>query len=90
MADPYIKGEIGSYSFTTKIKKKTLTPKWNEEFKIPILSWESHNVLVMEVCDKDHLYDDTLGFVSKLYIKQYAVDIEFFFVVKTRVSGFDL
>ncbi|RVW84869.1 C2 domain-containing protein [Vitis vinifera] len=35
LADPYVKGKLGPYRFTTKIQKKTLTPKWNEEFKIP-------------------------------------------------------
>lgn len=89
MADPYVKGELGSYRFTSKIQKKTLTPKWNEEFKIPICSWESPNMLVIEVRDKDHLFDDTLGFVSELHIKQYVVDKEFLFVVNTRALGFD-
>ncbi|KAG5033249.1 hypothetical protein JHK85_017231 [Glycine max] len=47
----------------TKIQRKTLTPKWHEEFKIPIITWESDNVLVIAVCDKDHFYDDILGFL---------------------------
>ena len=54
---------MGVYKFRTKIQRKTLTPKWHEEFKIPIITWESDNVLVIAVCDKDHFYDDILGFV---------------------------
>lgn len=64
LADPYVKGKLGPYRFTTKIQKKTLTPKWNEEFKIPICSWELPNMLVIEVRDKDHFVDDTLGACS--------------------------
>ncbi|XP_077210274.1 C2 domain-containing protein At1g53590-like [Tasmannia lanceolata] len=61
LADPYVKGKLGPYSFRTKIQKKTLAPKWHEEFKIPICTWESPNVLFLEVLDKDHIIDDTLG-----------------------------
>ncbi|KAI3982442.1 hypothetical protein MKX01_041280 [Papaver californicum] len=42
-------------------QKKTLSPNWTEEFRIPICTWESPNVLTLEVCDKDHFRDDTLG-----------------------------
>ncbi|KAM7495353.1 hypothetical protein LguiB_029962 [Lonicera macranthoides] len=64
LADPYVKGQIGPYRFRTKTQKKTLSPKWLEEFKIPISTWESPNVLTIEVCDKDHFVDDTLGVCS--------------------------
>ncbi|KAJ7981942.1 C2 domain containing protein [Quillaja saponaria] len=61
LADPYVKAHLGAYRLKTKIKRKTLAPKWHEEFKIPIVSWESPNVLAIEVRDKDHFVDDTLG-----------------------------
>ncbi|KAI3774914.1 hypothetical protein L1987_49477 [Smallanthus sonchifolius] len=61
LADPYIKGQLGAYEFKTKIQKKTLSPKWFEEFKIPIASWDSPNLLEIGVRDKDHIFDDTLG-----------------------------
>ncbi|XP_075092166.1 C2 domain-containing protein At1g53590 isoform X2 [Nicotiana tabacum] len=62
LADPYVKGHLGPYRFRTKTRKKTLTPQWNEEFKIPICTWESpNNMLNLEVRDKDHFIDDTLG-----------------------------
>ncbi|KAL4271527.1 hypothetical protein GQ457_13G004940 [Hibiscus cannabinus] len=61
LADPYVKGTLGPYRFRTKTHKKTLSPKWQEEFMIPICSWETPNVMVIEVRDKDHLFDDTLG-----------------------------
>lgn len=61
LADPYVKGHVGPYRFRTKIQKKTLSPKWLEEFKIPITSWEAPNVLVLELRDKDHIFDDMLG-----------------------------
>ncbi|XP_055824917.1 C2 domain-containing protein At1g53590 isoform X2 [Solanum dulcamara] len=62
LADPYVKGNIGLYRFRTKTKKKTLNPQWHEEFKIPVCTWESpNNMLNVEVRDKDHFIDDTLG-----------------------------
>ncbi|XP_059662796.1 C2 domain-containing protein At1g53590 isoform X2 [Cornus florida] len=61
LADPYVKGQVGPYRFRTKTQKKTLAPKWHEEFKIPICTWESPNLLIIEVRDKDHFVDDSLG-----------------------------
>ncbi|KAL5203575.1 hypothetical protein ABZP36_008446 [Zizania latifolia] len=61
LADPYVKGHLGPYRFQTKIHKKTLNPKWMEEFKIPITSWEALNLLSLQVRDKDPIFDDTLG-----------------------------
>ncbi|KAB1216165.1 hypothetical protein CJ030_MR4G011982 [Morella rubra] len=61
LADPYVKGQLGPYRFRTKTQRKTLAPKWHEEFKIPIVTWDSPNMLAIEVCDKDHFVDDTLG-----------------------------
>ncbi|XP_021773950.1 C2 domain-containing protein At1g53590-like [Chenopodium quinoa] len=61
-SDPYVKGQLGQYRFRTQVQKKTLTPKWQEEFKVPICSWEGQNVLAMEVLDKDRFsVDDVLG-----------------------------
>ncbi|EAY85558.1 hypothetical protein OsI_06931 [Oryza sativa Indica Group] len=61
LADPYVKGHLGPYRFQTKIHKKTLNPKWMEEFKIPVTSWEALNLLSLQVRDKDPIFDDTLG-----------------------------
>ncbi|KAL6850145.1 hypothetical protein ACP4OV_020772 [Aristida adscensionis] len=61
LADPYVKGRLGPFKFQTHIQRKTLSPKWFEEFKIPITSWEAANELVMEVRDKDPMFDDSLG-----------------------------
>ncbi|XP_020575196.1 C2 domain-containing protein At1g53590-like [Phalaenopsis equestris] len=61
LSDPYVKGHLYNYRFRTKVHKKTLSPKWFEEFKIPISSWEVPNILYLEVCDKDHIFDDLLG-----------------------------
>uniref|UniRef100_A0A0D3ADM8 C2 domain-containing protein n=1 Tax=Brassica oleracea var. oleracea TaxID=109376 RepID=A0A0D3ADM8_BRAOL len=60
LSDPYVKGQLGACRFKTKILKKTLSPKWQEEFKIPILTWDSPNILNFEVQDKDRFSDDSL------------------------------
>ncbi|GJN38266.1 hypothetical protein PR202_gb27293 [Eleusine coracana subsp. coracana] len=61
LADPYVKGCLGPFKFQTQIQRKTLSPKWFEEFKIPITSWEASNELTFEVRDKDPMFDDLLG-----------------------------
>ncbi|KAL1202401.1 C2 domain-containing protein [Cardamine amara subsp. amara] len=61
LADPYVKGKLGAYRFKTKILRKTLAPKWQEEFKIPISTWDTSNILNIEVQDKDRFSDDSLG-----------------------------
>ncbi|XP_049404790.1 C2 domain-containing protein At1g53590-like isoform X2 [Solanum stenotomum] len=63
LSDPYVKGHLGPYRFKTRTQKKTLAPQWQEEFKIPVCSWESPNdMLNIDVCDKDHFSsDETLG-----------------------------
>lgn len=61
LADPYVKGRLGPYKFRTITQKKTLAPKWGEEFKVPVFTWESPNVLDIEVHDKDRFVDDALG-----------------------------
>jgi Ca2+-dependent lipid-binding protein len=63
LADPYVKGRLGPFKFQTQIQRKTLSPKWFEEFKMPITSWEASNELFMEVRDKDPMFDDLLGYV---------------------------
>ncbi|CAN8259359.1 unnamed protein product [Cochlearia groenlandica] len=61
LADPYVKGQLGAYRFKTKIVRKSLAPTWQEEFKIPICTWDSSNILTIEVQDKDRFSDDSLG-----------------------------
>ncbi|KAK8914457.1 C2 domain-containing protein [Platanthera zijinensis] len=60
-SDPYVKGHLGTCRLRTKTQKKTLSPKWFEEFKIPISSWDVPNILFLDVLDKDHIFDDSLG-----------------------------
>ncbi|KAL0906200.1 hypothetical protein M5K25_024674 [Dendrobium thyrsiflorum] len=64
LADPYVKVNLGTTKLQTNIKRKTLSPKWFEEFKIPISSWDRPNILFIEVIDKDHIFDDMLGVCS--------------------------
>ncbi|XP_055801313.1 C2 domain-containing protein At1g53590-like isoform X2 [Solanum dulcamara] len=63
LSDPYVKGHLGPYRFKTKTQKRTLSPQWQEEFKIPVCTWESPNdMLNIDVRDKDHFSpDETLG-----------------------------
>lgn len=63
-----MKGQLGPYRFRTKPQKEkpqkeSLAPQWHEEFEIPINTWDSPNVLIIEVLDEDHFVDDVLGCV---------------------------
>ncbi|KAK6774701.1 hypothetical protein RDI58_029940 [Solanum bulbocastanum] len=61
LSDPYVKGHLGPYRFKTRTQKKTLAPQWQEEFKIPVCSWESPNdMLNIDVHDKDHFSSDEI------------------------------
>ncbi|KAI5067237.1 hypothetical protein GOP47_0017765 [Adiantum capillus-veneris] len=62
LADPYVRGTFNSHRFKTKVQKKTLKPRWFEEFEVPIASWEMPTLLVLRVRDKDQFRDDDLGF----------------------------
>lgn len=62
LADPFVKGSFATCQFKTKVQKRTLKPKWHEEFKVPIASWELPTMLVFHVRDKDQFHDDDLGF----------------------------
>ncbi|KAI3938033.1 hypothetical protein MKW98_018589, partial [Papaver atlanticum] len=64
LSDPYVNGQCGSFKFQTKVQKKTLTPKWLEDFRIPIFTWEASNLISIEVRDKDHFGYDPLGSCS--------------------------
>lgn len=62
LADPFVKGAFATFRFKTKVRKKTLTPKWKQEFKLPIASWDLPTLVVLHVCDKDQIRDDKLGY----------------------------
>lgn len=68
LSDPYVKGHLAQYRFRTQVQRKTLSPKWQEEFKVPICSWDGLNILAIEVLDKDRFsVDDIIGLVFNLF-----------------------
>ncbi|KAH9534804.1 hypothetical protein CY35_17G022800 [Sphagnum magellanicum] len=62
LSDPFVKGTLSMKKFSTKIIWKTLNPKWDEKFELPIASWELPNLLMLKIFDKDHFHNDDLGF----------------------------
>ncbi|CAI5472228.1 unnamed protein product [Closterium sp. Yama58-4] len=64
-SDPYLKGSLGSSKFSTKIIFKTLCPRWNEKFSLPVKEWPpagSPFLLKLNVFDRDMLTQhDPLG-----------------------------
>ncbi|CAM6013078.1 unnamed protein product [Sphagnum balticum] len=62
LSDPFVKGTLSCKKFSTKIIWKTLNPKWDEKFELPIASWELPNLLLLHIFDKDRFHNDDLGF----------------------------
>jgi hypothetical protein len=48
-----VKLQYFKYARQTKIKKKTLKPKWNEEFLLYVPTWTSPQVALIKVLDHD-------------------------------------
>ncbi|KAG0608752.1 hypothetical protein M758_8G129600 [Ceratodon purpureus] len=62
-SDPYVRVTLnGTQHRETKVIWKTLNPKWNEAFGFTISSWEHPNTILLKVRDKDHIFDDQLGY----------------------------
>jgi len=60
-SDPYcqVKASFNKQAFKTKVVKKTLNPKWDQQFSFYV-SAPTGNILI-KVWDKDTLFDDKLG-----------------------------
>ncbi|CAI8590491.1 unnamed protein product [Vicia faba] len=59
-SDPYVRLQLGRQRFRTKVVKKSLNPKWDEEFSFKVDDLKEE--LVVSVMDEDkYLIDDFLG-----------------------------
>ena len=67
-SDPYLRLHIGDAvkdSMKTKVKKKTLNPEWNQDFKFRIDGSQRQDDLMIECFDYDRIgADDSLGKAS--------------------------
>ena len=63
-SDPYVVLKVDGTEFRTSVKKKTLSPTWNEMFSTPIYS--SSAIFHLEVWDKDKIGSDDFMGESKL------------------------
>jgi len=64
-SDPYVRlhiGESAKDTKKTKVKKKTLSPTWNQKFKFRLLGMQRQEDLTVECFDYDFMNsDDSLG-----------------------------
>ncbi len=82
LSDPFVKGTLSTKKFSTKIIWKTLNPKWDEKFELPIASWELPNLLLLHIFDKDRFHNDDLGFISlspSLQLSLHLIVLQSFF-----------
>ena len=81
-SDPYVTMYIGDAvkeAKKTKVKKKTLTPEWNETFEFELDRSQRQDYLTVECFDHDMIgADDSLGFfdiaLDSLVFEQECVD----------------
>ncbi|KAK7332468.1 hypothetical protein VNO80_29220 [Phaseolus coccineus] len=62
LSDPYVRLQLGKQRFRTKVIKKSLNPKWNEEFSFRVD--DLNEELVLSVMDEDKFFND--DFVGQL------------------------
>jgi hypothetical protein len=62
-SDPFVRFHQSHYSTTSRTIDKTLNPTWNDTFTLNLTN-PQHEILVVEVYDKDPLSSDLLGFVG--------------------------
>jgi Ca2+-dependent lipid-binding protein len=60
LSDPYVRLQLGKQRFRTKVIKKNLNPKWDEEFSFKVDDLKEE--LLISVMDEDKfLIDDFVG-----------------------------
>ncbi|CAL0334535.1 unnamed protein product [Lupinus luteus] len=77
LCDPYVRLQIGKQRFRTKVMKKCLNPKWDEEFSFSVD--DPNEVLVVTVMDEDKLFDELMG--------QFEVPMSHFFDEEIKSIG---
>lgn len=64
LSDPYVRLQLGKHKFRTKVIKKCLNPKWDEEFSFRVD--DLNEELVVSVMDEDKFFND--DFVGQLRV----------------------
>ncbi|XP_061344347.1 C2 and GRAM domain-containing protein At1g03370-like [Gastrolobium bilobum] len=64
LSDPYVRLQLGKQRFKTKVIKKNLNPKWDEEFSFMVD--DLNEELVISVMDEDKFFND--DFVGQLKV----------------------
>ncbi|KAF7840489.1 C2 and GRAM domain-containing protein [Senna tora] len=65
LSDPYVRVQLGKQRFKTKVVKKSLNPKWDEEFCFRVDDLKEE--LVFSVMDEDKYFND--DFVGQLKVR---------------------
>ncbi|KAK7303447.1 hypothetical protein RJT34_14354 [Clitoria ternatea] len=69
LSDPYVKLQLGKQKFRTKVIKKSLNPKWDEEFSFRVDDLKEE--LAINVMDEDKFFND--DFVGQLRVPMSLV-----------------
>eukprot|EP01012_Entosiphon_sulcatum_P056614 TRINITY_DN8030_c0_g1_i1.p1 TRINITY_DN8030_c0_g1~~TRINITY_DN8030_c0_g1_i1.p1 ORF type:complete len:335 (-),score=70.42 TRINITY_DN8030_c0_g1_i1:12-1016(-) len=86
--DPFISASIGRQKFTTKTKRNTNNPEWDEKFKFDVLQHDgSTHPLVLTLWDSDIIGKDHFGTVEVPVQFLLAVsDAKLFFVLPPAIT----
>ncbi|KAL9276338.1 hypothetical protein ACSQ67_026116 [Phaseolus vulgaris] len=80
LSNPYVRLQLGKQRFRTKVIKKNLNPKWNEEFSFRV--HDLNEELVLSVMEEDKFFND--DFVGRDQVPLYC--LVFFATQKQEVQ----
>lgn len=69
LSDPYVRLQLGKQRYKTKVIKKSLNPRWDEEFSFRVD--DLNEELVVSVMDEDKFFND--DFVGQLKVPMSLV-----------------
>lgn len=86
LSDPFVDITFGQHQKKTKVKRKTLNPKWeNEQHEFPIVNWDMSNLLTLRVRDWDRV--PTIGSSRELGYVDFSASLSLLVISLKRFTN---